>query len=261
MATPTAHRRIPRSLLSAFITLAALGTSSSARAQDVDLLGTWYVLAHYQDSATANPDAWRWDDRVWEFKQEGSRIRWTEYAIVVFNDGSGRFEGRHRVLAAWEPNSGQLSEIKGGLQVNSRGSKSKTVRPSSDGSRWASGGAASQRSAMVIGYTENWSVDDPTGLPDFTRTDSLGSGSEEDAGATRYTTTEVVAGGNELRGTFTRDGTRVGRFRLLRSGERRGLESAAKSAEERQAKEREAFQERMIEAERKRFEEAGEAKP
>lgn len=227
-----------RSLLPAGPALAlALLLASPAAA--LDLLGTWYVLVHYRDSATANPDVWRWDDRVWVFEERGSRVRWTEYPIVVFDDETGRFEGRHRVLAAWEPGEAQWEEVRSGLQVNSRGSKSKSLRPERDGSAWETVGRMSVTSASAIGYFEDWNVADPHGLPVFTRDDVLGSARAEGLeGRTRYTTTEVLAGGDELRGKFERDGTRVGAFRMVRSGERRGIETAAKTQQERFEKER-----------------------
>ena len=61
---------------------------------------------------------------------KGSRLRWTEYPMVIFGDGTGRFESlgtnrASRVLQHWEPNKAQRAEIASGLQVNSRGSKSK----------------------------------------------------------------------------------------------------------------------------------------
>lgn len=218
-------------LLAAGLGLA--GLSRSAAATDVDLLGTWYVLVHYQDRSTANPDAWHWEDRVWRFERKGSRLRWVEYPIVVFTDETGRFEGRQRVLAAWEPNEGQWKEIRSGLQVNSRGSKSKSLRKSKGGAEWKTVGGMQIGSASTIGYFEDWYI---TGLPDapvFTRDDVLGSGrAEEMEGRTRFTTTEVLDGGNELRGTFNRDGTREGIFRMVRSGESRGIDTAARTREE-----------------------------
>jgi len=71
----------------------------------------------------------------------------------------------------------------------------------------------------VIGYHESWRIDDPQGLPVFTRRDSMGSGRTETAeGLTLFTTREVLDGGAELRGDYERDGERRGRFRMLRSG-------------------------------------------
>ena len=53
--------------------LLALALAPVARA--VDLEGTWYVLIHFQDAETNKPDAWRWDDRVWKFEQQGRSPR------------------------------------------------------------------------------------------------------------------------------------------------------------------------------------------
>ena len=49
----------------------------AARAEAVDLIGTWHVLVHYKDSATDHPERERWVDRVWKFEREGSRLAWT----------------------------------------------------------------------------------------------------------------------------------------------------------------------------------------
>ena len=113
----------------------ALVTGFAAPAPAVELAGTWYVLIHYKDDNAGNPEAERWDDRVWVFEKQGTNLRWTEYPIAVFDDESGRFERRDsgqyaRILGSWEPSEGQLADIRDGLQVNSRGSKTKTLRGS-----------------------------------------------------------------------------------------------------------------------------------
>ena len=103
-----------RSILSALVAavgILVLAPVGAARAQatPVDLAGTWYVLVHYRDEATANPQAKRWEDKIWTFERRGSRLHWTEYPIVVFHDENGRFENlgtsrARRILHAWEPN-------------------------------------------------------------------------------------------------------------------------------------------------------------
>lgn len=200
---------------------AALLLAAPARAGDLDLLGTWYVLVHYKDSQTSNPDFERWEDRIWVFQTEGSRLRWTQYPIVVFDDDSGRFErtGRQyaRVLHYWEPNPGQLAEIRGGLEINERGSKSKALR-GSDGEGWASAAPIQAFSASTLTYTETWRIEHPRGLPVFTIEESLGGARAESLeGSTEYRTATVESGGS-LRGTYNRDGARVGTFRMLRAG-------------------------------------------
>ena len=67
----------------------------------------------------------------------------------VFDDESGRFERRGsgqyaRVLRYWEPSEAQLAEIGGGLEVNSRGSKTKTLRGSGRAG-WTLGAARGRR--------------------------------------------------------------------------------------------------------------------
>ncbi len=219
---------------------AALLTPSQVRAEDVarvDLIGSWFVLIHYRDSATANPDSDRWEDRVWTFEMKGSRLHWTDHPIVVFDDGSGRFEARGgnrraRVLAAWQPNEAQRQEIQAGLRVNSRGTKTKSLRGSFE-SGWESVGTLRAQSASVVGYHETWRIANLTTLPVFTRDDVLGSGPSDSAsariegleGRTQYTTREVLEGGNLLRGDYARDQNRTGTFQLIRSGSARGLDT------------------------------------
>jgi hypothetical protein len=208
--------------------------AASADGAAPDLLGTWFVIVHYRDSATNNPDAERWEDKVWVFEEKGSRLQWTEYPIVVFDDASGRFEDvgghRARTLSFWEPNDAQLAQIAEGPRVNSRGSKSKTLRGSPE-KGFESFGQMRAMSASVIGYHETWSIGDPTGLPVFTRDDVLGTGRAAQAGGdkqnmegrTRYTTEEVLVEGKLLRGSYARDENRRGSFQMLRAGPAQGL--------------------------------------
>lgn len=206
--------------LAVAVALAVGGEAASA--SPVDIIGTWYALAHYKDSATNNPDFERWQDRIWVFEPSGSRLKWIEYPIVVLDDESGRFERlggnrQSRVMEFWEPNPGQLAQIEGGVEVNPRGSKTKTLR-GSDAEGWRSRGPIAALSANTLTYTEIWSVEDLGGLPVFAFEESLGGGRAETLdGVTEYRTTEVVSA-DELRGTFTRDGTRTGRFWLMRAG-------------------------------------------
>lgn len=216
-------------LLVALLLCAPTGSAQGA----VDLIGTWHVLVHYKDSATANPDAERWDDRVWIFAMEGSRLRWTEYPIVVFDDASGRFEAlgtnrQARVMHHWEPSPEQAAQIASGLEVNPRGSKSKPLRKNGDG--WTSGSLGGAASMGYITYTETWSIRDADGLPVFSRMDSLGGGSVEDMdGRTLYTTERVSSDGDVLTGTFARDESRTGTFRLTRAGEVKNVTGSGKS--------------------------------
>lgn len=205
--------------------LLALVLPGAARAVSADeLVGAWHVLVHYQDSRAGNPDAKRWEDRIWVFEKEGDQLRWTDYPIVVFQDDAGRFETlgtnpRSRVLDYWEPNAAQLAQIKSGLAINSRGSKSKTLR-GSDAKGWSSAGrGGGYRSARIITYEETWTIEHVPDAPRFQLQDSMGSaGSEELEGRTLYETTKVEDGGDVLRGNFDRDGTRKGTFRLMRTG-------------------------------------------
>ncbi|MDH3213271.1 MAG: hypothetical protein OEM05_12370 [Myxococcales bacterium] len=222
-----AARAAVAALISARLWLAALavlfGAVPSGAEPSVDLVGTWHVLVHYRDDHTVRPEQERWEDKVWVFERSGSRLRWTEYPIVVFSDETGRFERREtgqyaRVLHAWEPNAKQLADIRRGLEYNTRGSKAKTLR-GSDVKGWASQKRAGAASASVITYTETWLIDGMPTRPVFTRLDVMGSARTENVeGVTKYVTVEVGAGGDVLRGTFERDGSRHGTFRMLRAG-------------------------------------------
>jgi hypothetical protein len=204
-----------------------------AAAAETDVIGTWHVLVHYKDDNATHPERERWDDRVWVFEKSGSRIRWTEYPIVVFDDQVGRFDssmGRSaRVLEFWTPNAGQIADIKDGLSVNERGMKSKSLRKADDG--WASFSRASAASASVIGYTEYWSIDNGADGPVFKREDVLGSERSENLdGVTLYTTQNIES--NVLRGQFERDGTRHGTFQMMRTAGTEGLKSDGKTPNE-----------------------------
>ncbi|MCH2169896.1 hypothetical protein MK489_03855 [Myxococcota bacterium] len=207
------------------------GLSRSAAAEgQVDIEGTWYVIVHYLDDNSPNPEQERWEDKIWVLERSGSRLKWREYPIVVFDDEEGRFERRGtgqyaRVLHFWEPNESQRADIRDGLQVNDRGSKTKTLR-GSDSKGWATRHRARPSSASVVSYTEHWSIDNLPSEPTFTRRDIMGSGrSDSLEGVTRYTTTEVMPSGNRLRGSFVRDGTRRGTFRMMRAGPLQALSS------------------------------------
>lgn len=228
-----ARRRLAGAALAAGLLVGA------APAGAVDLAGTWYVLVHYQDADSNNPEAWRWEDRVWRFRPDGDRLEWTEWPIVVFEDESGRFEstGRRtaRVVAAWEPSPAQLADLRDGLQVNSRGSKTKTLASSDGGASWASSGGPAAESAAVLTYSEVLRIESADGLPIFVREDSLGGASAESMeGRTEYRTEEI--GEDEIRGSFRRDGSRTGRFRMWRSSASSGVRTASKTQEELQRK-------------------------
>jgi murein DD-endopeptidase MepM/ murein hydrolase activator NlpD len=214
------------------------GVAREARAFDLE--GNWYVLVHYKDADTNKPDQWRWEDRVWKFERKGDRLEWTDYPIVVFEDETGRFEKlsgnrASRVLAAWEPSPMQLQDIKNGLQTNPRGVKTKTLRSVSNGTGWTSGEGSASTSEMVVAYNETWSIEGLPARPTFTRVDSMGAaGAESMEGRTRYAV--EADKGDELTGSFDRDGTRKGTFEMFRSGETEGLKTASKSESDLQRK-------------------------
>ena len=211
------------SVLLAMVVLAGSVRAEGA-ATGLELIGTWHVLVHYRDDTSANPDLVRWDDRIWTFERKGSRLQWSEFPLVVFRDSTGRFEAlgtnrARRILHGWEPNAAQLQQIREGLEINSRGSKAKTLRGSREKGYASVGGLRSQ-SASVIGYHEHWYIEDLAGgNPLFGRDDILGSArAEAMEGRTQYRTTEVDASGDVIRGNYERDGVRHGTFRMTRAG-------------------------------------------
>ena len=223
-----------------WMTLLALAARATAAAggPTVDLTGTWHVVIYYRDDTTHDPQQMRWDDRLWVFQRDAKGLEWTEYPIVVFQDETGRFErsvtGLHRVVGAWEPSPDQLAEIKSGLEYNTRGTKSKTLR-GSDAGGWSSGKqGASPAGANFITYSESWSIAGLPTKPVFTRDDVLGSVSAEHMeGRTQYATQSIEENGDVLRGTFERDGTRHGTFTMRRSGAAKITEGSGKTQTQR----------------------------
>lgn len=238
---PDGRAKHLRAALTLVVALVLSAGATRAESGAVDLIGTWHVLVHFTDDHTHDPAQLRWDDRVWVFEKAGSRLRWTEYPIVVFRDQAGRFEPRGairaaRVLHGWEPNESQRGQIASGVEVSPRGRKQKTLR--ARGGDWQSTNRATAASASIVSYVENWSIADPTGEPTFRREDVLGSAETESLeGVTQYRTTEVLRGGDELRGTFVRDESRRGTFRMLRSGETKALSGTRKTEGQRFQKE------------------------
>ncbi len=188
-----------------------------------DLVGTWHVLVHYTDDRAFDPQQLSWEDRIWIFEPRNDRLRWTEYPIVVFGDASGRFEHlgtnhASRVEGAWQPSPEQFVQIREGLEVNTRGRRSKLL-DAVEGDRWRSDTRATPGSVSVVTYTENWSVEGATSLPLFRLQATLGSARTESLeGVTLYTARQVDSSGDLVRGTFERDGIRHGSFRMLRAG-------------------------------------------
>jgi hypothetical protein len=240
---PTMRRTIRHRLLGPFwLLVAGLLAAGPSAAAPLQLEGTWYVLVHFRDSATANPDSDRWLDLVWVFSRKGSRLQWTEYPMVVFADTSGRFEARRgnprsRVLAAWEPNAAQRRTIDRGPTVGQRGSKTKSLSGSNEQGwrttrRRPPGGSAG--SAMVIGYQEKAVIEGLGGLPVFERQDVFGNGTQQTTeGYTLFAVTEIDEKGR-LHGRFERDDHRRGRFRMWRTPPMREPTRRARSWEEKQ---------------------------
>lgn len=200
-----------------------------------DLEGTWYLLIHYTDELTTHHKSTRWLDRVWTFSMQGSRLVWSDYPIVVVEDPSGRFESlgtnvASRVIGPWEPNERQMSEIMEGPRVNSRGSRTKSLK-GSDGKGWRSFGRQHMNSASSFGYMQTWVIDRSEEVPVFEILESIGNDlTENEEGKTVYRETKWLRKGKEITGIYGRDGTQRGTFRMFRTPALRPLLSAGKKS-------------------------------
>lgn len=210
---------------------AAIANTTNDKTNISDLEGTWFVLIHYKDSVTKNADSDRWLDKVWTFEHRGSRLRWVEYPIVVLESTQGRFESykgnpRSRVLAKWKPNEAQLNELMSGPRVNSRGSKSKSLR-GSDLKGWKSTGRNRVSGANVVGFHEEWSIVPEGDGRKFMITEVLGNDVQGNTeGRTLYVVESGTSDGQKFAGRFDRDGTRIGTFTMFRTPAIRPLKSS-----------------------------------
>lgn len=211
-------------VLLAFIAFAR----GSLAAEESALVGTWYILVHYKTPLSSNPDADHWQDFVWNFEMSGSRLRWTQYPIVVFDDAH-RFEltqaGRTRSLAAWEPDEAGWAYLARGPRVNNRGSKSKTLRGSDD-SGWSSFRRRSGGQINVFTYEEDWTITELAEGGRIRIDDVVSSGTTADGTGDRTIFAIEQVGQNEFRGKYDRDGTRLGTFLMRRVGSVRDLQTS-----------------------------------
>jgi hypothetical protein len=200
-----------------------IATPIHAEAPPVALEGSWYVLVHYRDAAAGDPEIESWEDKVWVFERRGSRLKWTEYGIVIFDDDRGRFDslssGRQvRSEGAWSPDAKQREEIEVGLEVNNRGARVKNLSGSA-AVGFRSTGSMQRDSVSVIGYSETWEILELAGLPVFRRNDVMESGrSDSLTGSTQYSATEINRKASIIKGDFDRDGVQKGSFEMVRTG-------------------------------------------
>lgn len=231
----------------------AAARDDTAPATPVRLAGDWYVLVHYretprevprevprqaprEEAERRDPGAARsgtqrgddpgpvdWDDEIWRLDAQGDRLVWTLHPHVVFRDPSGRFVrlpsgSEARTAGAFLPSAAQRAEIARGLELDAHASRRKTLRGTPSGG-YRSAGAMRHASASAIAYGETWAIEGPPARPVFVRHARLASGRTDPAeGRTTFTTRRVLAGGDELRGDYERDGRLVGEFRMIRMG-------------------------------------------
>ena len=203
-----------------------IATTVASEETVLDLTGTWYVLVHYRDADSPDPEFEFWEEKIWVFEQNDARLKWTEYGIVVFHSNRGRFEsltsGRKvRAEGPWYPDTDQLGEITKGLEVNSRGARNKSLRGSA-ARGYRTSGSMQRDSFSVIGFSETWEVDQLTGDPVFRLTDVMDSGRSDSLdGKASYTTTSKLRSKGKtsaIKGEFDRDGVQQGTFEMLRAG-------------------------------------------
>lgn len=207
----------------AVLLFAVLLAAGRGLAEEVpaDLMGDWYVLIHYRDAASADPEAIQWDEEIWRIAHQGDRVVWTLYPHVTLRDADGRFETlpsgeRARSSIAWSPSASQLAEIRGGLELDDHESRSKRLRGSSS-TEWRSGDVARSPSASMVAYRETWSIGGLPGARELARRVVLEAARAESAkGRTVFTIRETLDDGQEMTGDYARDGERAGRFRMIR---------------------------------------------
>lgn len=219
-APRTAGRAAARACRCAALLALLLGACA---ARGFELEGTWYVLVHFRDSSSANPDAVRWEDRVWDLQRRGEQLLWTEYELVDFIDARGRFERDRRVVGPWEPSRSQRREIRRGLFANPRGSRVLALEQVEDGvwrTRSDSVELGERRSMLSFGLDGSiaWRGE----LPVFTIDELLHRpGAVASLAHTVMTTRSASEEGDELSGDYLRGETRVGSFRMLPTSLRR----------------------------------------
>jgi hypothetical protein len=210
-------------------------TGSGERSR-LELGGAWHLLVHYRESPSDPSEPFeradelprdgggeeQWEDRIWRFEATGTRLRWTDYAVAIFANTTGRFQeiaGRTALTRQfWRPDAQQLEEIAAGLRTRSDQARTKTLRAGT-GASYRSGGGLRVQSTSVIGYQEDWEIEALDGLPIFTQTASMSSGRSDDLeGRTQYRVSEIRDDGRLLIGDYGRDDRRRGRFELRRTG-------------------------------------------
>lgn len=178
------------------------------------------MLIHYRDHGDAEADLAQWDERVWVFEREGERLRWSEYPIVVFSNGAGRFHRQGdalvRELGHWEPNEGQRREIAAGLRTNPREKRDRVLRPTAEG--WSSATDRGYDSARFVTWSSVWEVDLSDPSPRFVMRDALGSSAAQAIQGQTVYAAEGPPDDGGLAGRFERDATRRGRFQMMRTG-------------------------------------------
>jgi hypothetical protein len=218
----------------------AEASATAGEASQLELAGAWHILVHYREavresvsnevghaseSDASGTPVEQWEDRIWRFEIEGSRLRWTDYPIAIFATTTGRFQeiaGRTALTQQfWRPNPQQLEEIASGLATRGNQARTKTLRKSRDAS-YRSGGGMRTQSTSVVGYQEDWTIAALDDLPVFTQSASMTSGrSDRLEGDTEYRVSEIRDGGSLVIGHFRRDDRRRGTFEMRRTG---GLE-------------------------------------
>jgi hypothetical protein len=198
-------------------------------ARGVELEGTWYVLVHYRDASSADPEALRWEDRVWHFQRRGEQLLWTDYQLVDFVDARGRFDRNRRVLGPWEPSRSQRREIERGLFASPRGARVLALEQTKEEVwRTRTDSEALRKSRAALSFGLSGSVTGTRDLPVFTIDEMLHRpGSIASLSHTVMTTQSASASDERLTGDYARSRDRRGTFRMVPTSLRRRLKPHA----------------------------------
>lgn len=186
-----------------------------------DLSGDWYVLVRFKDSTSEDKSIEKFKDFAWSIEQTPNTLTWEWYPYVVFDDDTEQIR-RHAMMnfLHWTPTEDQWKALELSLPVSARAMQRKRMKGNpSEGFRslppLASGGF------NTLTFSRQWEVRYSPEKVNVVIVDSLsGSGGLEGMDEAIVYTIDQRVSPTELRGTY-REGTKSGRFRMVKSHERK----------------------------------------
>ncbi len=208
-------------LVGLWLLLAPLGVPAGPQEPPLlDLSGEWYVLLHYRDGNSPDPDGVRFRDFGWSIQQGEGEIVFRTYPYVVFEEELEQLrKGYMRAAERWDPDPATMARLREELPVSPRAATSERLLGSrAVGFRSPSSGPGG---VNTLTFTRDWRVRFEPGVVRVEIEDALGGhqGFEEMHETTVYEIQERTGPG-ELRGVY-REGKREGTFRMLRARARR----------------------------------------